>query len=280
MVIPTDIELRAFLLGRMSAEDAARLEEAIILEDGVAERLRAEEFDLIDDYAAGRLMAADRADVERHLLTSVENVHSLRVARLMMAREDGVRDAAPPAQSATQAEVLRPRRRTARLAAMGALMAAGLAAVVLIPYWDRTPRRPVGVPAPADSAIRAPGPARSPTEATDSLPILTLLADVSRGSTRPTLHWRADLASVRLQAEVPGPERSTLYSLSVYDIEGHRLFEGAALSVHVAGRYRFVDTALPSTALGPGPRTISLRASDAAEDAPAEYTWQVVGVPD
>jgi hypothetical protein len=32
--------------------------------------------------------------------------------------------------------------------------------------------------------------------------------------------------------------------------------------------------------LGPGPRTISLRASDAAEDAPAEYTWQVVGVPD
>jgi hypothetical protein len=280
MVIPTDIELRAFLLGRMLAEDAARLEEAIILEDGVAERLRAEEFDLIDDYAAGRLMAADRADVERHLLTSVENVHSLRVARLMLAREDGVGDAATPVQSATQAEVLRPRRRSARLAAMGALMAAGLAAVVWIPYWDRTPRRPVGVPAPADSAIRGPGQAQSPPESADSLPILTLLADVNRGSTRPTLHWKADFASVRLQAEVPGPEHSSLYSLSVYDMAGHRLFEGAALPAHVAGRYRFVDTVVPSKALGPGPRTVSLRLSDAAEGTPAEYIWQIDGVSD
>jgi hypothetical protein len=81
MMIPTDAQLREFLLRRTPPEDAARVEEAIIVQDGVAERLRSEEFDLIDEYAANRLSAEDRTVVERHLLTSAENLHSLRIAR-------------------------------------------------------------------------------------------------------------------------------------------------------------------------------------------------------
>jgi hypothetical protein len=277
----TDTQLREFLLRRMPAENAARLEEAIIVEDGVAERLRAEEFDLIDDYAAGRLSAEDRASVEHHLLTATENVHSLRIARLL-ARESASREA-PSEPSASPSQVVRVPRRHAmgRRAWAGALLAAGLAGVVMIPQWTGTRHQPIATLPTAASADRpAPQSAQSPLEATTPLPILTLLADADRGSTRPILRWRADLASVRLQAEVSGPERDTLYSLRIYDTAGHRLFEGAALPVHAAGRYRFVDTTVPTTALGPGPRTISLQAADAIADAPPEYTWQVVGVLD
>jgi hypothetical protein len=276
-MIPTDTQLREFLLRRMPAADAARLEQAILMEDEVAERLRAEEFDLIDDYAAGGLAPEDRADVERHLLTSVDNIHSLRIARLL-SRESSLREAAP---SAKQVEALGPRRRTGRFAAAGALLAAGLAAVVLIPHWEGTPRRPVGIaPPPVVLSAPAADSSHSPTEAGNSLPILTLLADVNRGSAQPRLHWRASLASVRLQAEVPHPERGTLYSIRVYDPAGRRLFEGAPRPVQAAGPYYFVDTVVPSAALGPGERIVSLLASNAAAAAPAKYTWHIVGLLD
>jgi hypothetical protein len=275
---PTDAQLREFLLHRMATDDAARLEEAVILEDGVAERLRAEELDLIDDYAAGRLTSEEQADVERQLLTSAEQVHSLRVARQLI-RERTSREA--QGMSGTQAAVARPHRWTGRFAATGALLAAGLIAVALIPNWTGTPRPPIQIPPPAaDSAIPAPGSAPSPMKAADSPPILTLLADLNRGSTLPSLHWKAGLAAVRLQAEVPEPKRGARYSIRIYDHTGDRLFEGAALPVHAAGRYSFVDTVVPSAALGPGERTISLQSSDAAEGAPAQYTWRIVAVLD
>jgi hypothetical protein len=274
---PTDAQLREFLLRRMAAEDAVRLEEAIILEDGLAERLRAEELDLIDDYAADRLSTEEQADVERHLLRSTENVHSLRVARLLI-RENASRQATPV--GAKQAEVARPRRWRGSFA--GALVAAGLVAVALIPYWRGASRSPVEIAPPtADSSVLTPSSApSSTTQAVDSPPILTLLADVNRGSTPPSLHWKSGLAAVRLQAEVPEPESGAQYSIRVYDMENHRLFEGAALPVHAAGRYSFVDTVVPSAALGPGERTISLQSSNAAEGAPAQYTWRTLGVLD
>jgi hypothetical protein len=187
-----------------------------------------------------------------------------------------LREAAAPELSNRGAQVVRPARRTAR-AWVGVLLAAGLAAVVVIPHWSGTLRTP-GMPAEVGSVKQAPGPSLLRGEA-GTVPILTLLADVDRGATTPTLHWRADVPSVRLQAEVPGSERGTLYSIRIYDRAGHRLFEGVS-PAHTAGHYRFVDIILPSTILGPGPRTIALQAADAAQGAPADYTWHVVGVLD
>jgi hypothetical protein len=279
MMTPSDAQLREFLLRRMPAQDAAQLEEAIIVTDWVAERLRDEEFDLIDDYAGGRLIAEDRADVERYLLTSVENVHSLRMARLL-SRESASREPALSVPGRTQIQGAQQRRWMARLAPLGVVLAAGLVAVALIPDWSRTARQPGMTSTAARSEVPSALPESAPSKAADSIPILTLLADVNRGSASPVLHWRADAASIRLQAEVPGPERNTLYLLKVYDAAGRPLFEAAALSARTAGHYRFVDTVLPSKVLGPGARTVWLRASDTAEGAPPDYTWHIVGALD
>jgi hypothetical protein len=285
-MIPTDVQFREFLLRRMAPQDAARFEETIILEEGVAERLREEEFDLLDDYAAGRLSGEDRADVERHLLTSEENTHSVRMSRLL-ARERGLRDAPSRALPVETDDAARPRRRTGRYAAAAVLLAAGIAAVAVIPYWERAPLRsldatpPPAGPAGSGNADSLPGPPAAPKPA---VPVFTLLAEASRGSrpadVAPTLHWQAGLASVRLQVEVPEPVPGVLYSIRVADAAGHSLFAGEPQSVHSAGRYRFIDTLVPSSAMGPGDRTISLRTADAAAGAPAVFTWQVVGALD
>lgn len=302
-MIPTDVQFREFLLRRMAPQDAARFEEAIILEEGVAERLREEEFDLLDDYAAGRLSGEDRADVERHLLTSVEITHSLRVSRLL-ARETGSHETpmlgeAPPSGRAGGTEpaekTARRHRWTGRYAAAGALLAAGIAAVAVFPFRERPPLGPLDAPPRAvgsagsansgnagDLTERSavPGPAAPEPAAS----VLTLLAEASRGvgpaDARPTLHWRAGVAFLHLQVEVPDPVRDVGYSIQVSDAAGHRLFSGEPQTVHTAGRYRFIDSVVPSAAMGPGDRTISLRAADAAAGTPAKYTWRVVGALD
>jgi hypothetical protein len=208
------------------------------------------------DAQLREFLLEDRADVERHLLGSVENVRSLQLARYL-SQESNSR---------------RRRRWMARLAPLGVVLAAGLAAVVLIPDWSRTPHQP-GITQPA-------APSAAPSVRADPIPIVTLLADVNRGSASPVLHWKADAASIRLQAEVPGPDRNTLHSLAVYDAAGRLLFEAAALPVHTAGHYRFVDAVLPSTVLGPGERSISLRGTDSAAGGPPDQTWHIVGALD
>lgn len=280
--MPTDSQFREFLLRRMPPEEAARFEEAIVVEDGVAERLRAEEFDLLDDYAGERLTGEDRDRVERYLLASAENIHSVRVSRLL-AGEAKLRAGSSnevPGPTMRPAVVARSRRWTGRHAAIGGLLAAGLAAIMVIPYLDHAP--PHGTPAALSPAPEAAAPA--PAAVVEQIvPVFTLLAEASRGSqpteeARPKLLLKAASNSARLEVEVPGPARNVRYSLTVSDASGHSVFAGQPQPVHTAGGYRFIDVLVPLAAVGPGNRTISLRAADAPAGAPAEYIWQVVGI--
>ena len=52
---PGDDELVRYLLGQLSDEDTERLDEASIVDDEVAARLRIVETDLIDSYVRGKL---------------------------------------------------------------------------------------------------------------------------------------------------------------------------------------------------------------------------------
>jgi hypothetical protein len=103
---------------------------------------------------------------------------------------------------------------------------------------------------------------------------------VSRGTSRPSLTVAADEAAVRLQAEVPDVTPEALYALSIEDATGRRLFDESALAVHTAGPYRFVEAVVPATVLAPGDRTVSLKRSGAASDAPATFRWKLTGLVD
>jgi hypothetical protein len=256
MTIMTDAQLRQFLLGKLATDETARVEEAIFLEEGFAERLREMELDLLDDYAWSRLTAADAASVERHLLGSIENRRSVQIAR---ARHPGAAS-----------------RRPAQLAWLATLLAACVIAIAVIPRW-REPSPQVEPPASSPNRASVPGTGLA---AASALRIVSLLADVSRGAARPSITVGVGASAVRLQAEVPEETPDSLYTLLIRDASGHTLFDQGALAVHQAGPYRFVEAVVPAAALAPGDRTVLLTKSGAAAGSGASFQWQVTGVLD
>jgi hypothetical protein len=265
----SDARLRDLLLRRLPASTAERLEDAVVLEDGFAERLREEEFDLLDDYAAGLLSEADRTAVERHLLNTAQRRHSLRVARAL--RRQGPHADSKLAHAAASQSLSRPAGHfgwRARSAALAGLAAAVVASLALFPLRRYT------VPGLRSAPNEAAPLAKTPADR--SLPIVTLIADVNRGILTPVvaIPLAAGTQSVRLQAEVPDPQPGSRYTLRVMDAEGHRLFQQTALPVQSAGRYAFVEALLPAGVLGPDIRGVSLTSS-APGDAPALFTWSV-----
>jgi hypothetical protein len=276
MTSVNDAQLRSFLLRRLPPAETARLEEAILLEDGFAERLRDEEFDLLDDYAASRLNDEDRAAVERHLLGNEGNLHSLRIARALHGQRTagGVVDppshdiAAAPTPAAAATPIGRSRggnpsrygmQRAARVAA---LLAACVVAIALIPQWRGSARHPETTTSVPSVAV---------------LPIVALVADVARGGPKAVLRIPHGASAIRLQTEVPGPAEDVPYRVRILDSAGKPLFEASGLAIRAAGPYRFVEAEVPVVALGPGERSISLTPSNSAA---AAFHWDVTGVLD
>jgi hypothetical protein len=267
----SDEQLRQFLMRGVPPELATEIEDAVLLEDGLAERLREQEFDLLDDYAAGRLNDADRGAVERHLLNSRAGAHSLRVARLLPCARAAPTATPAPAVSA-RAAPSRARRRIAWAPIAALACAAALVAVFVVPDRPTT--------APPHKAVSTSPPLVTSTATAAALPILSLLADVDRGASATELHWPPGFEAVRLQVELPDAPSPGSYWMTVDDAAGRRLFQSGPLSAQAAGRLRYVEAVVPTAALGPGVRRIALRRDTAVDEQSALLTRQVVGTPD
>lgn len=81
----TDIrqEIRHYLLGDLSEEARRRVEERLLTEENFLEELTLAEEELLDDYVAGRLAAAERPGFEQHFLSTEERRRQLRFARAL-----------------------------------------------------------------------------------------------------------------------------------------------------------------------------------------------------
>jgi hypothetical protein len=154
--------------------------------------------------------------------------------------------------------------------------------VAFIPHWGLYVNQPGGraPPAGASTSVRHPTPATPPMQASGTIPTITLLADADRGGSRPVIHLGSGNPEVRLQAEVPEPQKEASYSIELVSAGGTRLFSAAALAIRGAGAYRFVEVTVPAEALGPGARTVILRVDGASEGEPPEYRWQIDSVQD
>lgn len=80
-----DESLTAYALGRLSESEQERVEETILADKEVFERLLAAEDELIDAYASGRLTGDDRKRFEKNLLQSVEDRQRVEFARELSA---------------------------------------------------------------------------------------------------------------------------------------------------------------------------------------------------
>jgi hypothetical protein len=82
-----DEVLVRYLTGRVTSDEAERLDALSISDDAVAERLRAVENDLVDGYARGDLMAEVRDGFNAAYLTSPAHLEKVRFAAALYARE-------------------------------------------------------------------------------------------------------------------------------------------------------------------------------------------------
>ena len=278
--IPDDMP-RQYLLRRLSDADAEQFEERLLSDDECAERVREAEDDLLDDYAAGRLTADDRAAVEQYLLSSPDGEQRLQFARALAATANQAAQAtAPTVPSGSGGAPAAPGSRR-WIAPLGLLIAAGAAYFLLmLPGW-RTPP-PAGSPS-ADGTPVAPGApepqiAARPADTTPPHAVL-LLAEVQRGGSAATqISIPQGTTRLRLQLEVTssagtasGPQT---YQVAVRDQNNQELLAAASLTAREVGVYHIVEVEAPVTTLGEGVRHIVLSRAEGDRLEPV-FDWEI-----
>lgn len=103
----SDETIRRFLLGGLSASEQPLFEQRLITDDGLDARVRLVEFDLADDYAFGRLSAADQKRFDKRFLLTPNRQQKLKVSRALRDRFSSVTATAARSEGNTVAERLR-----------------------------------------------------------------------------------------------------------------------------------------------------------------------------
>lgn len=89
----SDEQVRLYLLCRLNDDERVKFEERLLVDDELADRARLAEFELTDDYAAGRLNPTERGFFENKFLVTEGRRNKLRVSRAL--REHAETLAAP-----------------------------------------------------------------------------------------------------------------------------------------------------------------------------------------
>jgi hypothetical protein len=95
-IIMTDARLVDYLLGRLPDADAERFDEASIVDDGFAARLRAVEDDLVDTFVRGGLHGETLRRFELYYLASAHRREKVAFARRFVHAVERAAVAAPP----------------------------------------------------------------------------------------------------------------------------------------------------------------------------------------
>jgi hypothetical protein len=110
---PPASDIRDYLLRRMSETGRARFEEAYFTDDGLLDRIEAEEDTLVSDYVLGKLAEGDRRLFEDSLLGTPyyqERVETTSRLKLQIAQNRAFRRPAAPGASAAADNRLFPGR--------------------------------------------------------------------------------------------------------------------------------------------------------------------------
>lgn len=81
-----DVQVRRFLLGEMTADERAAFEEDFIVDEGLYDRVRACEDEMIEAYIGGLLLPAEIEKFERNFLKTKRGRERVAFTRAMLAR--------------------------------------------------------------------------------------------------------------------------------------------------------------------------------------------------
>ena len=254
----SDDDLRQWLLQRLPPARAAALEQQLMHDDSLLDRLREAESDLLDDAAQGRLDAAEAKAFRRHRLGDAAQRERLRFARAFAQLGEGAATQNPTqygarvAPASARREALPGRRRVSAWFGLAAA-ACAIVAVLATLGWNLL------VPAPPSAPIAT----------------YTLLASTQRGSGPPPLRLPAAGTAVRLQLEVTDSTRR--YRL-VLETQGQTRPIAGDLRPQSLRAYTYVEATVDAALLTAGSHRLLL--FDGSAGSEPEQAWVVqVGEP-
>lgn len=256
-----DSRLRMYLLGGLPEEQNTALEETYLLDEEALESLQAAEYDLIDDYLAGRLTPGERESFDRHYLASPVHRHRLATAQQLQsaARLEGPRDATSsrtPMPPVTRAWFEWP------IGLKGALAAGLVLTLALAGLWVLRTRlaapsaepalatNPGGPTAPARPD--APAPDVSPSSPPTVFAISLSPAGVRAGgdSQAATIPPGTDRVIVRLESDASPHPFSTGRAV-VRTVSGRDVWSGPAIAERTAPAPVYARIEVPADRLPP-----------------------------
>lgn len=273
-----DRRLARYLLGQLTQDEQARVEEQYLADPDIHEELRAAERELIDQYVSGDL--ADRTAFEAHFLTSPgrrERVAFARALRQALSRSPA--DTRAPERESWLVAARRFLGTSSRTWQLAAAMFVVIAAGWLLDSIGRQPpaieiaRRPT-VPPPG--AAPAPAPPANPPPATASpavappasppqvtIATLVLLPNSTRGSeATPTLLIRG-AAEVRLDLHLETGDYKS-YRATIRTAEGEEVWRVDRLRLEATPAGRAIVVRLPARRFDRGDYIAMLRGVTAA----------------
>jgi hypothetical protein len=227
-----DATLVRFLLGDLRESDRAAIEERLFSDASLRDALESATDDLIEDYLAGALSAADRSAFEAHFLAAERHRRRLRVVRLLVT--------ASRAPAAAPSKAVGSRRTMAfwALAAAVALMVAVLGVALF--RTDGRRQQAAVTPSPSPPQILATpstgaGPSATPT------PFQTpSLAPSQREAALRTIQLGVDdghpiVVAVlpptrRVQLQLPVQVKAPTYEAVIRTVEGREVWRAEDLA--------------------------------------------------
>jgi hypothetical protein len=176
MTSDPDATARAYLLGELSDEGEAAIEQALLVDRDLLALVHQVEHDLVDDYVAGSLATEDRDRFEQYYLASAPHRSRVAVARALFEHGDAIeravtaredRESGPRAAARSDAGWLSRTAQTLGLrpvivAWIGAVVIAAVAATWVLAPWRDTDR--ATLPRAADTPATPGGATTPPTE--------------------------------------------------------------------------------------------------------------------
>ena len=232
----TDKHLRDYLLGLVSEEEAARLDEAAIADDEIAARLGGLEDDLFDDYAGGSMIGQERSRFEERYLASEPGRRRLDFARALGERRHG-----------TARPISWLRSSLPWLSAAAVLVAVILARLYV-----------VGLPSSTEGANASGAP--TPAPPVPAVVAFTLIPTATRSATATeTLSFPAGTASVALRL-IGLPETKPVKSpvVVVRTVDGREVFRADARPVVGERDGVLAEVVVPASVLTPDDYVVQL----------------------
>jgi len=250
---------RRYLLGEASEEECAVLEQEYFQRPETLERIASAEDDLIEDYLAGELTAADRDRFERGYLSAPE--HRVRVETMRRLIEQSARASLASPRKMRAAWSARITRSGPWLALAASILIVASVVWMFLQFGGRT-AEVAGNGAPQTAPAVTPGTA---TGAAPAAPRVFALAvspvAVRGGSETPAavIPSGTDLVGIRLESDGE-PRNLTARRASIRTVGGREAWQGPAASESSPGTVARID--VPAAAIPADDYLITLFGTD------------------